>query len=142
MWRGSSVFLGCSIGGFLQWKTYHHKYGMANRAVVINGVKNLILNKVHTLYQALIHTSFHCFAEIGHISVMHNNIFFHNKNTSQVEIWPVSCLNDSEKTSKQFPGQADLRTPLEACAFSSLRHLFRKSVSIYSRLLSISSREI
>ena len=61
--------------------------------MVINGVKNLILNKVHTLYQVWIHTGFHCFAEIGHISVMHNNIFFHN--TSQVKIWPwpISSLN-------------------------------------------------
>ena len=30
-----TVFLGCGIGGCLQWETYHHKYGMANSGEVL-----------------------------------------------------------------------------------------------------------
>ena len=41
--------------------------------------------------QAWIHT---VFTEIDHI--FHNKYIFNNKNTFQDEIWPVSCLNDSE----------------------------------------------
>ena len=64
-------------------------YGMANRGVVINRVRNLILNKV---YQARIHTGFHCFAENqSHFS--HNNIFFIIKTLPKLKIWLISCLN-------------------------------------------------
>ena len=58
--------------------------------------------------------------------------------TFHVEVWPISCLNDSEiqdrglkeLNSKTFPRGNMLRTPLEACAFDSR---FRKSVSFYPR---------
>ena len=62
--------------------------------------------------------------EIGH--TFHNKYTFNNKNTFQVEVWPISCLNDSEtqerglkgEKSKQFPGEAR-PTPLEDCAFGA-----------------------
>ena len=41
-----------------------------------------------------IHTGFHHFMEIGHF--FHNKYVVNNKNTFQVEIWPIFCLNDSE----------------------------------------------
>ena len=45
--------------------------------------------------QAQFHkSSFHRFTEIGHI--FHNKHIVNNKNTFQVEIWPIFCLNDSE----------------------------------------------
>ena len=40
------------------------------------------------------HADFHGFGEIGHI--FHDKYIFNNKHTFQVEIWPISCLNDSE----------------------------------------------
>ena len=46
------------------------------------------------LSQARIHTSFYRFTEIGHI--FHNKYTLNNKDTFQVEIWPISCMNDSE----------------------------------------------
>ena len=66
------------------------------------------------------------------------NNFDKNK-TFQVDVWPVSCLNDSEiqdrglkeLNQKNFSRGNMLRAaPLEACAFGSR---FRKSVSIYPR---------
>ena len=41
-----------------------------------------------------IYISFHRFMEIGHI--FHTKYIFNDKNTFQVEIWLISCLNDSE----------------------------------------------
>ena len=72
--------------------------------------------------QALIHTDFHRFTEIGHI--FHIKYIFDNKNTFQVEIWPISCLNDSETQERGLQGVkiqkiswgSPPRTPLKACA--------------------------
>ena len=64
---------------------------------------------------------------------------FNKNKTFQVDVWPVSCLNDSEiqdrglkeLNQKNFSRGNMLRAaPLEACAFGSR---FRKSVSIYAR---------
>ena len=44
--------------------------------------------------QVRIHTGFHRFTEIGHI--FHIKYIYQNKNTLQVEIWPISHLNDLE----------------------------------------------
>ena len=51
---------------------------------------------------ARIHTGFHRFAEIGHI--FHIKCIFNNKNTFQVEIWPISRLNDSETQERGLQG--------------------------------------
>ena len=47
-----------------------------------------------SLLQVRIHTGFHRFTEIGH--TFHVKYILKNKNTFQVEIWPISQLNDSE----------------------------------------------
>ena len=44
--------------------------------------------------QVRIHTGFYRFTAIGHI--FHNRYTLNNKNTFQVETWPISCMNDSE----------------------------------------------
>ena len=53
--------------------------------------------------QVQIHTGFHRFTEIGHI--FHIKIYiFKNENTFQVEIWPISHLNDSETQERGLKG--------------------------------------
>ena len=47
-----------------------------------------------SILQVRIHTGFQRFTEIGH--TFHVKYIFKNKNTFQVEIWPISQLNDSE----------------------------------------------
>ena len=72
------------------------------------------------------------------------NIFLIIKNTFQVEIWPISCLNDSENPgkvdfkelkSKTFSGGSLLPDPPRSLC---LRHSFRKLVSIYPRSAPVS----
>ena len=64
--------------------------------------------------------------DIGQISTW--NTFLIIKNTFRVEIWPISCLNDSENPgkvdfkelkSKTFSGGACSQNPLEASAFGT-----------------------
>ena len=60
------------------------------------------------------------------------------KNTSQfIEVWPISCLNDSEthervlkgvNIQKNFPGEASPRTPLKSL---HLRRSFRNRSVFY-----------
>ena len=45
--------------------------------------------------QAQIHTGFHCCTEIGRFFII-NILLLRKKNTFQVEMWPISRLNDSE----------------------------------------------
>ena len=59
-------------------KTYFKLWGQSSRG----------------LSQARIHTSFYRSTEIGRI--FHNKYTLNNKNTFQVEIWPISFMNDSE----------------------------------------------
>ena len=51
-------------------------------------------------FQTRIHTGLHLFTKIGQI--LHN--FFITKNTFQIEIWPISCLNDSEIQERGLQG--------------------------------------
>ena len=60
--------------------------------------------------------------------IIEKKIFLIIKNTFQVEIWPISFLNDSENPgkgdlkelkSKTFSGGACSQTPLEACALGT-----------------------
>ena len=72
------------------------------------------------------------------------NIFLIIKNTFQVEIWPIPCLNDSENPgkvdfkelkSKTFSGGSLLPDPPRSLC---LQHSFRKLVSIYPRSAPVS----
>ena len=87
--------------------------------------------------QAQIHTGFHCFTEIGHI--FHNKYNYLKKNTFQVEIRPIFCLNDRNPGKETLRSKKLIQTiswgspppdPTEACTFGLW---FRKSVSIYPR---------
>ena len=95
------------------------------------------------LSQARIHINFHRFREIGQI--FHNKYILNNKkNTFQVEIWPISYLNDAENPgkvdfkelkSKTFSGGSLLPDPPRSLC---LQHSFRKLVSIYPRSAPVS----
>ena len=87
--------------------------------------------------QVRIYTGFHRFTEIGHI--FHIEIYiFKNENAFQVEIWPISHLNDSETQERGLKGVKIQiiswgSQPPEPAKSSRLRCSFRKSVSIYPR---------
>ena len=86
--------------------------------------------------QVRIHTGFHRFTEIGHI--FHIKYIYQNKNTLQVEIWPISHLNDLEIQERGLKGvKIQIISwgshPLDPAKSWRLPRSFRKSVSIYPR---------
>ena len=74
--------------------------------------------------------------EISH--VFHNKYILNNKNIFQVEIWPISCLNDLETQERGLQGakipNISWGSPFPDPTKSlSLQRSFRKSVSLYPR---------
>ena len=87
--------------------------------------------------QAQIHTGFHCCTEIGRFFII-NILLLRKKNTFQVEMWPISRLNDSEIQERGLERVKNPKTffrslPPDPSRSLHLWRSFRKSVSICTR---------